>query len=98
MPCKTCSTAPPLGLQASSRASVDFSSPFAAAKDALAKWQQLEIFPLGPVLGASSALQDVLGVVGSSPAAAPQALSIGAPAAATDEATLSAPARGPCSQ
>ena len=70
-------------------------SPFAAAKDALAKWQQLEIFPLGPVLGASSALQDVLGVVGNSPAAAPQALSIGAPAAATDEATLSAPPEVP---
>ena len=65
-------------------------SPFAAAKDALGKWQQLAAFPFGPVLSASSALQDVVGVVGGSPAAAPQALSIGAPAAATDKATLSA--------
>ena len=70
-------------------------SPFAAAKDALGKWQQLVAFPLGPILGASSALQDVVGVVGSSPAAAPQALSIGAPAPVTDEATISAPSEVP---
>ena len=70
-------------------------SPFAAAKDALGKWQQLVAFPLGPILGASSALQDVVGVVGSSPAAAPQALSIGAPAPVTDKATISAPSEIP---
>ena len=71
-------------------------SPFAAAKDALGKWQQLVAFPFGPILGASSALQDIVGVVNSSPAAAPQqALSIGAPAAAADEATLSAPPEVP---
>ena len=70
-------------------------SPFAAAKDALGKWQQLAAFPFGPILGASSTPQDVVGVVGNSPAAAPQALSIGAPAADTDEATLSAPPQSP---
>ena len=70
-------------------------SPFAAAKDALGKWQQLAAFPFGPILGASSTPQDVVGVVGNSPAAAPQALSIGAPAAVTDEATLSAPPQIP---
>ena len=70
-------------------------SPFAAAKDALGRWQQLAAFPFGPILGASSTPQDVVGVVGNSPAAAPQALSIGAPAAVTDEARISAPSEVP---
>ena len=70
-------------------------SPFAASNDALGKWKQLIAFPFGQLLGARSALQDVVGVLGSSPAAAPQALSMGAPAAVTDEATLSAPPEVP---
>ena len=63
-------------------------SPLAATKKALGKWQQLVAFPVGPILGAVAALQDVRGSVSSSPAAAPQALSGGAFPVVTDGAPL----------